>query len=1023
MTGVKTLCALVALVALSAIVVAVPASGGSDDGAKATYIVQLVQAPVAGYEGGVAGIEATKPQKGKKLDASSPAVKQYSHYLTGKHDRALDKVGGEKVYDYSTVFNGFAANLTETQAAKLEATKGVVTVEKAETLTLDTSSTPAFLGLSAPGGLWDQLGGVNKADLGVGAGEDVVIGDVDGGYWPENPAFSDRKVGNAKGGLYPHKVSGFTGACQAGENFAATTCNDKVIGARYFIAGMGLENVEENAPYEFISPRDYGGHGTHTASTMAGNYGVQATGDAASFGKLSGIAPRARLAVYKACWVLPGAASGSCNSADTTAAINQAVKDGVDAINYSISGTTTSFTNSVEVSFLFAAAAGVYVSASAGNSGPTAATVAHPSPWITTTAAGTHNRDGKGTVTINGTTYNGATASSVAVSGTLIDSTTAGLAGAKADEVALCYSAAESSDDKPTLDSAKIAGKIVVCDRGGNGRTDKSLAVKEAGGIGMILVNTSPNSINADLHLVPTIHLSGECVTNTTPGDPPVTVTTCPQRDAIKAAAAAGKTAAISKGTIVYDADAPFTASFSSRGPIAAGGGDILKPDIMAPGQDILAAVAPPGNHGRDFDLYSGTSMSSPHMTAIGALMHQAHPDWSPMMIKSALMTTASQSHDYDAFRWGAGHVVPNSAPDPGLVFDSNLNDWLAFLKGQKLYTGAGPSIDASDLNLPSIAIGDLAGSQTVSRTATSVGSATETYTFSTTGLPGLSVTPSVTSFTAAPGSATPWTVTFLRTTAPLSAYSKGFIVWTGDQGHVVKMPVAIQPVKFQAPTEVSGSGTDSSLTFNTKSGYDGNLQYSIRGLEPATKFENTVNGDAACEFDTAKPDDMVATGIATVNEFTTPSAASYIRFQTFQSDASAAAKDLDMFVYRYNAATDKWDLILTSGGPDANEVANTTSAASLTAGAKFRAYVHGCTVGPGPGTFTLFAWAVRNPAANPFTTVPSPHGVTIGQVDATTLGWSGLTAGNRYLGRVQYVDTAVPTAAMASTVIAVSTR
>ena len=136
--------------------------------------------------------------------------------------------------------------------------------------------------------------------------------------------------------------------------------------------------------YEYLSPRDYGGHGSHTASTAAGNYGVSATGDAAGFGTVSGIAPRARIAVYKACWVLPGAASGSCNSADTTAAINQAAADGVDVINYSISGTSTAFTNSVEVSFLNAAAAGVFVTASAGNSGPTVSTVAHPSPWIMT---------------------------------------------------------------------------------------------------------------------------------------------------------------------------------------------------------------------------------------------------------------------------------------------------------------------------------------------------------------------------------------------------------------------------------------------------------------------------------------------------------------------------------------------------------------------------------------------------------------------------------------------------------------
>src|SRR6266542_2606210 len=190
------------------------------------------------------------------------------------------------------------------------------------------------------------------------------------------------------------------------------------------------------------------------------------------------------------------------------------------------------------------------------------------------------------------------------------------------------------------------------------------------------------------------------------------------------------------------------------------------------------------------------------------------------MMIKSAFMTTAYQGHDYDAFNWGAGHVDPNTAVDPGLVFDSDVDDWFAFLKGQKLYTGPGLAIDASDLNSASIAIGDLAGSQTVSRSATSVGSKSETYTFSYTGLSGLSVTPSVTSFTAAPGSVTPWTVTFLRTTAPLSVYTKGFIVWTGDKGHVVKMAVAIQPVTFQAPAEVSGSGATSSLTYNPKAGY-----------------------------------------------------------------------------------------------------------------------------------------------------------------------------------------------------------
>jgi hypothetical protein len=954
--GVKSLGALVALVASVAVIVAVPASGGSSDGTAATYIVQLVQAPVAGYEGGIAGYAATKPGKGKKLDASSKDAQDYAGYLQSKHDSALDRVGGgAKIYDYTAVFNGFAADLTEEQAAKLEASKDILSVEKAENVEVDTSSTPAFLGLSNPGGLWDQLGGTSKGGLRSGAGEDVVIGDVDGGYWPENPAFADRN--SVSGNLYPHRVTGFSGICQAGEDFPAGTCNGKVIAARFFNAGIGVDRIPD---FEYLSPRDYGGHGSHTASTMAGNFGVQATGDAAGFGKLSGIAPRARLAVYKACWVLPTAASGSCNTADTTAAINQAVEDGVDAINYSISGTRTSFTDSVEVSFLFAAAAGVFVSASAGNDGPTASTVAHPSPWITTTAAGTHNRDGQGTVTIDGVVYNGASSASDSVAGTLIEAQTAKLPTAGDTDARLCFLG--------TLDPAKVAGKIVVCDRGVNARTDKSLEVHNAGGVGMILLNTGPNSINADLHYVPSIHLQSTTYA------------------AIHAAAAAARTATISKGVLVYNADAPFTASFSSRGPLQAGGGDILKPDIIAPGQDILAAVAPPGNHGRDFDLYSGTSMSSPHMTALGALMHQAHPDWSPMMIKSALMTTAYQGHDYDAFNWGAGHVDPNNAVDPGLVFDSGLNDWLAFLKGQKLYNGPGPSMDASDLNLASIAIGDLAGSQTVKRTATSVGSKSETYTFSTTGLAGLTVTPSAASFTAAPGSATPWTVTFLRTTAFLNQYTKGFVVWTGDKGHVVKMPVVIRPVAFQSPAEVSSNG--SPVSWQVKPGYNGALNATVRGLVPATESTFDLAQDPDQTFVRSDP-----TGTYSRTVVVPPN--SVFRAGIYEDAITPTGTDLDLFVYSGSS------LVGQSADGDSNEEVTLRTG---TAGATLTIYVHGYDTNGPSAHVTLFDWVVQNVDAGN-TTLSALQPATIGEVQTHTATFSGLTAGKRYLGQVDYND------------------
>ena len=508
-------------------------------------------------------------------------------------------------------------------------------------------------------------------------GEGVIIGIVDGGIWPESLSFTDRtgSNGNASkdGKLDYQQIPGWHGKCTPGEQFNASHCNQKLIGARYYNAGWGGNaGIDAQLPWEFNSPRDFGGHGTHTASTAGGNQNVPATGDAAVFGSISGIAPRARIAAYKVCWET--GTGGSCFTTDSVAAIDQAVADGVDVINFSISGSRTNFRDPVEIAFLFAADAGIFVAASAGNAGPATRTVAHPGPWLTTVAAGTHNRDGQGSVTLgNGSTYFGASSATPIGPRPLIDSTAAGLPGADPVALALCF-AAEDNGGTPVLDPAKVAGKIVVCDRGVSARINKSLAVQQAGGAGMILVNTSVNSINADLHFVPTVHLQST------------------DRAAVKAyAATANPTATINASTIIYNAQAPFTAAFSSRGPLLAGNGDVLKPDLMAPGQDVLAAVAPPGNNGRSFDIYSGTSMSSPHVAGLAALMKEKYPSWSPMMIKSALMTTAYDVLDGGTppppntnpvliFRQGAGHVQPNSALNPGLVYDSGFNDWLALI-------------------------------------------------------------------------------------------------------------------------------------------------------------------------------------------------------------------------------------------------------------------------------------------------------------------------------------------------------
>src|SRR4029079_9524884 len=570
-------------------------------------------------------------------------------------------------------------------------------------------------------------------------------------------SFSDRVDAQGNPSASPsaklayQQIPGWHGKCTPGEGWNASLCNQKLIGAQWFDAGQGGDKqVNADKPWEFISARDYNGHGTHTSSTAGGNHGVPATGPASIFGTISGMAPRARVAMYKALWSTQDASTAGGTTDDLVAAIDQAVADGVDVINYSISGTQTNFADPVEISYLFAADAGIFVAESAGNDGPTASTVAHPRPWTTTVAAGTHNRDRHGSVTLgNGTTYNGASIATKVGPAPLVNASAVGVAGANPANLALCCTAGDNGGTA-VLDPAKVAGKIVVCERGVNARVNKSLAVQQAGGVGMILVNTSVNSINADFHFVPTVHL---------PVDNRVAVETY--------AATAGATATINQSTIVFNAPAPFTASFSSRGPLRAGGGDVLKPDVIAPGQDILAAAAPPGQAGLSFNLLSGTSMSSPHVAGVGALLMALHPNWSPMAIKSSLMTSATDVLDGPntapsvIFSQGAGHIRPNGAADPGLVFDAGFNDWLAFLCGTTAavnpasctaLVNAGFRTDPSDYNSASIAIGDLAGIQTVHRRVTNVGSTAATYTASTTGLAGINAVVSPSSITLAPG-------------------------------------------------------------------------------------------------------------------------------------------------------------------------------------------------------------------------------------------------------------------------------
>ena len=937
--------------------------GAGGQSSRGTYIVELIEAPAVAYEGGVTGRAATKPAEGQKMDSDHPAVVSYRNHLHSRHDAVLANVGGgKKLHSYAYVFNGFAAEMSDAQAQKLAKTPGVLSVVKDEIRQLDTASTPAFLGLSGNDGFWKQT---------EAKGENVIIGIVDTGVWPEHPSFSDR---NLQGGQTYSRIRGWRGSCSVGEEFTAANCNRKLIGARYYNAGFGGNAaIDSFFPGEINSPRDVDGHGTHTASTAGGNAEVPAAGVAAVLGKISGMAPRARIAAYKVCW---GGAAGGCTTSDSVAAIDQAVADGVDVINFSISGTRTNFLDPVEQAFLRAASAGVFVAASAGNSGPATSTVAHPSPWITTVAAGTHNRDGAGSTTLgSGTTFNGASMATLGGVGPLplIDSTAAGVAGANAIALALCFTDAEAGG--AVLDPIKVTGKIVVCDRGVNARVSKSQAVLDAGGLGMILLNTSVNSLNADLHSVPTVHL-------------PVT-----DRVAVKAyAAAVNATATINQAVLVFTAPAPFTAAFSSRGPSLAANGNLLKPDIIAPGQDILAGVSPVGYNGKLFDLLSGTSMSSPHIAGIAALLKELHPRWSPMAIKSALMTSAGDVLDRAntisavIFRQGAGHVRPLSAAEPGLVFNSGPRDWLGFLCGTGQVPVASctaarvPVLAASDLNVPSIAISDTLDKQTVTRRVTNVGRGVSTYTPSYE-MPGFTVAVSPASLTLFPGQTRSFTATFTRTTAAFGAYAGGQLTWTGGtvfrtaERHVVRIPLVVRPNMFSAPASVSGS-------YNVKFGYTGTFTARPRGLVAATTTDGTIGTNQEVPI-----------------SVTIPAGTTHARFSLFDADVTPGS-DIDL--YLLNAAGTV--VVGRSEGPTSAEEINLPN---LPAG-DYTVLLVGFSV-PGTSNFRQYTWALGATSAGNMT-VSAPASATAGTTGAINLAFSGLVAGIKYLGSIVYGgDPALP--------------
>lgn len=644
-----------------------------------SVIVKLNGQSLLSYAGGVPGLAPTAARAGAgRPDVASLASRAYRKYLLKRHGdfeaRARRAVPQTRItYHYDIILNAVALRVPVALVHLLAKLPEVEAVYPDERLQLTTDNSPQFIGAPAA---WKKLGGQEDA------GEDVIVGVLDSGVWPEHPSFSDP---DPSGKPYAPLASWHGTSCQFGSDVPGDvpfSCNNKLIGAVRIMDSYDHERSLSAG--EFPSARDDAGHGTHTASTAAGNAEVAASIFGIPRGTLSGIAPRARVAIYKVC-------GSYCSSSDAAAGIQQAIADGVNVINFSIGGGKRPYQDAVSLALLDAYNAGIFVAASAGNDGPTANTVEHREPWVTTVAASSENRAFVNTANV---TADGGDALTLAGA-----SLTAGINTPKRLAV--------PTSDPYCINPFKrreFSDRIVVCKRGGDvTRVEKGYNVLQGGAVGMILYNQAANQtdLEADNHFLPSIHIQytdGQALLSflATHQDVRVSLTQPAEEP--------------SQGDVI--------ASFSSRG----GPGQRLginKPDVAAPGVQILAGHTPlsvdisSGPQDELFQAMAGTSMSSPHVTGAGALLKAIYPSWTPSQIRSALMLTAKTSLVFkpngntlaNAFDYGSGRINLRQAHAAGLTFDAPGSEFIAHKN------------DLWNVNYPSLYVPQMPSLLTVQRT------------------------------------------------------------------------------------------------------------------------------------------------------------------------------------------------------------------------------------------------------------------------------------------------------------------
>ncbi|MFF1823399.1 S8 family serine peptidase [Kribbella sp. NPDC058245] len=754
-----------------------PALINSTSAKQVRVVVKLDYDSLAAYRGGLKGLPGTSPAvTGKRLDPKGANATKYLKHVTTIENDFLNALqsklpsarAGQRL---RTVYGGLALSVPANQARDLLKLPGVAAVQQDNPQQLLTDSSGEFIGAPT---IYNQLGGS------ASSGKGVIVGILDTGSWPEHPSYADPGTLPAP----PATADGTPRVCNFGDNPLTPAsdpfvCNRKLIGGRPFLDTYNAVIGGDTYPN---SARDSNGHGTHTSTTSAGGPVAHANPLGIDRGAIRGIAPAAAISVYKVC------GAGGCFPSDSAAAVARAILDGVRVINFSISGGSDPYSDPVELAFLDAYAAGVFVAASAGNSGPGANTTDHRSPWVTTVAASTQSRTFRSTITLadGGAT---ATVSGISITPGISTPTPVVLAGSSPG-----YSDATCNTPAP---AGVFAGKIVAC-RFTPGRVMKGFNVKQGGAVGMLMYNaTFPSDTFTDNHWLPAAQLEK------------------PDADVLLAFLAAhpGTTATFTQGTkTTWQGDV--MTSFSSRGP----GGDFLKPDVTAPGLHILAGQTPTpespteGPPGNLYQVIAGTSMSSPHVAGAAALLFALHPSWTPGQVKSALETTGKttvkkpdRTTQADPFDYGGGRIDLTKAGDPGLTMDETAANYAA---------AAADSLNRIDLNLPSVNAPTMPGLITATRIVKNVTNQTLNFTASGTTVAGANITVIPGGFSVKPGKTQKLTIAITAPDLPDGQYFGQVNLKQAGGNRALHLPVAF--FRQEGIVPIDQTCTPSTIARNT---------------------------------------------------------------------------------------------------------------------------------------------------------------------------------------------------------------